>query len=79
MSIKESQLQDLNDLYLQIALCAELDFEVNINGNGRNAYEVKACIDEVFDILKLERPEITDEMQVQFLNELGMDPADFGL
>lgn len=70
-------LQELNELYVDIALSAEFDFKVTIDGNGCNAFEVSHCIDKVFGILGISKPIITEEMKRDYLIACDCDPEDY--
>ena len=74
------KLKELDDMYIQIEMVNHLGFdEVNINGNGCSAFEVSRCIHAVYEILGLEKPEVTDDMLREYLVEAGEDPEDYDL
>lgn len=70
-------ISQLNELYKNITLASEFDFEVTIAGNGCNAFEVKKCIDEVFRIIDLPEPFISDQERRDYLVSVGVNPDEY--
>lgn len=75
--INDTQLKDLNDLYLEIEHNTLVDGEVTLNGNGTNSHEASNVICAVFDVLGLDHPEVTKQSFTEFCEYHGCDLEDY--
>jgi hypothetical protein len=75
--MNNEKIEELKQLHYDISMASEFDFEVTIQGNGCNAFEVSPCIKEVFRILEIPEPIYNVQQKIDYLKNLDYDPDVF--
>ncbi len=74
--MKQEQLDELNALYVEASLHSDYDFRITVGGNRYQPDSIMTALEEVYRILELELPEVTDEDRKSFIEYHGIDDED---
>lgn len=69
--IPQTKIDQLTELFKTVKIHAELDWEVNMAGNGTCPSAATNVLEEVFSILEIEPPEEPTEEEIAEVEEEG--------
>lgn len=79
MQLTPEQLEELKNNYIHAELNCRFDWQTDVGGNSYNADGISSAYEEVFEVLGIQPPAITEEMVAEHLEGVSEDPSDYNL